>query len=105
MNRSEKNTVYENPVSESFHSLAEEPLARMEESSDNTEGEFSLYQLSTSAVVRNFSVLRSGALRCPDNILFDVFYQVCELAAFQAELKYNLKHPLNFEIITSLNKK
>ena len=46
------------------------------EESDNTEEELSLYQLSTSAIVRNFSALRDDILQCSDKILFDVFYQV-----------------------------
>lgn len=54
----------------------EENDDNMEEEDDNTEGGLTLYQLSTSAIVRNFSAHREGILRCPDKILFDVFYQV-----------------------------
>ena len=46
------------------------------EEEDNTEEGLTLYQLSTSAIVLNFSAHREGILRCPDKILFDVFYQV-----------------------------
>ena len=42
----------------------------------NTEGGLSLYQLSTSAIVSNFTALRDEILQCPEKVLFDVFYQV-----------------------------
>jgi len=35
-----------------------------------------LYNLATSAVIKNFSKLRNGLELCPENILFDVIYQI-----------------------------
>ena len=43
---------------------------------NNTEEGLSLYQLSTSAIVSNFTALRDEILQCPEKVLFDVFYQV-----------------------------
>ena len=35
-----------------------------------------LYTLSTSAIIKNFTKLRQGLDLCPENIIFDVIYEV-----------------------------
>ena len=35
-----------------------------------------LYQLSTSAIIKNFLKLRHGLDLCPENIIFDVIFEV-----------------------------
>ena len=70
------NIIEENDnIMEENDNIMEENDEMMEED-DNTGGGLSLYQLSTAAIVRNFSPLRDEILRCPEKILFDVFYQV-----------------------------
>ena len=36
----------------------------------------SLYSHATGAVIQNFAHFRHGLDRCPENILFDVFYEI-----------------------------
>jgi len=43
-----------------------------------TERKDTLYHLSTNAVIKNFSKLQNGLEFCPENILFDVVYQIYE---------------------------
>lgn len=66
----------DNIMEEDNDLMEEEEEDNIMEEDDNTGGGLSLYQLSASAIVCNFSTLRDGILQCPDKILLDVFYQV-----------------------------
>jgi len=60
----------------------------------------SLYQLSSTALIKNFLKLKQGLYLCPENIIFDVIFKVFQLNKFEL-LSSELSH---FPIFSKLLK-
>ena len=60
----------------------------------------SLYQLSSTALIKNFLKLKQGLYLCPENIIFDVIFKVFQLSKFEL-LSSELSH---FPIFSKLLK-